>query len=132
LDLKILKRRVEMLDAVSTGLHPSAVITQLSEKYEVTERALWSDWLRREKWVPILLNLEKYAEFAEMMEQKLNAVQKAAWSIYLHASDDSARVGALKTVLESLELHRDIVQTQDFIDRLEKLEEKAKEGVFVK
>lgn len=35
MDLKILKRRVEMLDAVSTGLHPSAVIAQLSEKYEV-------------------------------------------------------------------------------------------------
>ena len=33
-----------MLDAVSTGLHPSAVVTQLAEKYDVTERALWSDW----------------------------------------------------------------------------------------
>jgi hypothetical protein len=31
-NLQILKRRVEMLDAVSTGLHPSAVIPHLSEK----------------------------------------------------------------------------------------------------
>jgi len=81
LNLKILKRRAEMLDAVSTGLHPSAVVTQLAEKYGVTERALWSDWQRRDKWVPVLLNLEKYADFAEIVEQKLNAVQKAAWSI---------------------------------------------------
>ena len=132
MNLKILKRRVEMLDAVSTGLHPSAVIIQSAEKYGVTERALWNDWERREKWVPILLNLEKYAGFTEIVEQKLNAVQKAAWSIYLHASNDSARVCALKAVLESLEIHRDLVQTQDLIDRLEKLEEKAKEGVFVK
>lgn len=44
MDLKTLKRRAEMLDAVSTGLHPSAIITQLCEKYGVTERALWSDW----------------------------------------------------------------------------------------
>ena len=121
-----------MLDAVSTGLHPSAVITQLSEKYNVSEKALWSDWLRKDKWVPLLLDLEKFAKFTSLVEQKLNAVQKAAWSIYLHASNDSARVGALKTVLESLEIHRDLVQTQDFLDRLEKLEEKAKEGVFVK
>ena len=121
-----------MLDAVSTGLHPSAVITQLADKYDITERALWNDWLRRDKWISLLLNLEKYAEFTEMIEQKLNAVQKAAWSVYLKASNDNARVGALRTVLESLEIHRDLVQTQDFIDRLEKLEEKAKGGVFVK
>ena len=33
-----------MLDAVSTGLHPSAVIVQLAEKCGVSERCLWSDW----------------------------------------------------------------------------------------
>ena len=132
MNLTILKRRVEMLDAVSTGLHPSAVIAQLSEKYDMSEKALWSDWLRRNKWVPVLLELEKYSDFTGMIEQKLNAAQKAAWSIYLKASNDSARVGALRVVLESLEIHREIVQTQDFIDRLEKLEAKAKGGVFVK
>jgi len=116
-----------MLDAVSTGLHPSAVVAQLAEKYGVTERALWSDWQRREKWVPVLLNLEKYAEFTDVIEQKLNAVQKAAWSIYLKASNDSARVGALRTILEALEIHRDIVQTRDIIDRLGKLEESVQE-----
>jgi len=118
-----------MLDAVSTGLHPSAVVSQLAEKYGVTERALWSDWQRREKWVPILLDLEKYAEFTDVIEQKLGAVQKAAWSIYLKASNDSARVGALRTILEALEIHRDIVQTRDIIDRLGRLEESVQEQV---
>jgi len=127
LDLKILKRRAEMLDAVSTGLHPSAVVAQLAEKYGVTERALWSDWQRREKWVPVLLNLEKYAEFTDVIEQKLGAVQKAAWSIYLKASNDNARVGALRTILEALGIHRDIVQTRDIIERLGKLEESVQE-----
>ena len=47
LDFKLLKRRAEMLDAVSTGLHPAAVIGQLAEKYGVSERCLWSDWERR-------------------------------------------------------------------------------------
>ena len=125
MNLRILKRRVEMLDAVSTGLHPSAVIGQLAEKYGVSERALWSDWQRRARWVPVLLDLERYAEFTEVVGQKLNAVQKAAWSIYLQASNDSARVGALRTVLEALEIHRDIVQTRDVIERLGKLEEIA-------
>jgi len=58
-NLRLLRRRTEVLDAVCIGLHPSAVISQLAEKYGVSEKALWSDWLRREKVVPLLLELEK-------------------------------------------------------------------------
>ena len=47
-----------------------------AERYGVTERALWSDWQRRERWVPVLLDLEKYARFTEVLGQKLNAIQK--------------------------------------------------------
>jgi len=126
-NLRILRRRAEMLDAVCTGLHPSAVISQLAEKYGVSEKALWSDWLRRDKWVPFLLELEKFSDFSGMVVERLNGVQKAAWSIYLKASNDSARVGALRTVLEALEIHRDIVQVQGLLDRLGKLEEAAEE-----
>ena len=127
MNLQILRRRAEMLDAVCTGLHPSAVISQLAEKYGVSEKALWSDWLRRENWVPFLLELEKFSDFSGMVVERLNGVQKAAWSIYLKASNDSARVGALRTVLEALEIHRDIVQTMDVLDRLDRLEEVAKD-----
>ena len=92
-----------MLDAVSTGLHPSAVVAQLAEKYSVTERALWSDWQRREKWVPVLLSLEKYAGFAEMVEQKLNAVQsKRMRRRYLEPD----RRGMLKTDRFLRDLHQ--------------------------
>jgi uncharacterized protein YjcR len=65
-----------MLDAVSTGLNPS-VVAQLAEKYGVSERCLWSDWQRREKWVSLLLSLEKYSGFADMVGQKLNACMKS-------------------------------------------------------
>jgi len=123
LNLKLLKRRAEMLDAVSTGLHPSAVVGQLAGKYGVSERCLWSDWERRAKWVPVVLDLEKFAGFGDEVREKLNAVQKAAWSIYLKASNDNARVGALRTVLEALEVHGEIVQTAEVIERLTKLEE---------
>ena len=116
-----------MLDAVSTGLHPSAVIGQLAGKYQVSERCLWSDWERRAQWVPVLLGLEKYAGFCETIEQKLNAAQKAAWSVYMGASNDNARVGALRAVLESLEIHGSLVQTKELLERLCELEDVAKE-----
>jgi hypothetical protein len=129
LNLRLLKRRVELLDAVSSGLHPAAVVGQLAEKYGVSERCLWSDWQRRSKWVPVILNLEKFGDFSEIVDQKLNAVERAAWSIYLKASNDNARVGALRTVLEALELRSDIVQTEgvlERLDRLDRLEELAR------
>jgi hypothetical protein len=86
LDLKNLKRRVELLDAVSTGLHPSVVVAQLAEKYNLSERALWSNWERCGKWVPLLLGLEKYAGFFDELGHKQNIVQKTASSVYLQAT----------------------------------------------
>lgn len=132
MNLKLLKRRVEMLDTVNRGFHPSVVVGQLVEKYGVSERCLWSDWERRETWVPALLGLEKFAGFAESFETKLNAVQKAAWSIYVHADNDNARVGALKVVLDSLEVHSDIVLSRDILSRLEHVEELAEKKALEK
>jgi len=132
LNLKLLKRRAEMLDAFNKGFHPSVVVGQLVEKYGVSERCLWSDWERREKWVPALLGLEKFAGFADSIEAKLNAVQKAAWGIYVHADNDNARVGALKVVLDSLEVHSNTVLARDIIERLEHVEELAEKRVLEK
>ena len=92
MELKLLERRAEMLDAVSNGLHPAAVVGQLAEKYGVSERALWSDWERRAKWVPVLLGLEKYAGFVEVVEQKLNAVQKLRLPILRKTNTKKAKM----------------------------------------
>ena len=81
MNLQLLKRRAEMLDAVSTGLHPSAVIGQLAEKYDVSEKALWSDWLRREKWVPFLLELEKFSDFSGIVIERLNGNNSSLYTI---------------------------------------------------
>lgn len=120
-----MKRRAEMLDTVSKGFHPADVISQLAEKYAVTERCLWSDWSRREKWVPELMGSEKFSGFAEAIESKLNAVQKAAWSLYLRSENDNARVGALKLVLDSVNVHSNTVLTREIVSRLEHVEELA-------
>ncbi len=125
MDLELLKRRTEMLDTVCKGFHISEVISHLAEKYEVTEKCLWSDWERREKWIPMLLSMEKYAEFADAMETRLNAVQKAAWSTYTRATNDSAKVGALRLVLDSLEVHSNAVLSRNILERLERVEELA-------
>ena len=129
MDVKVLKRRAEMLDMVCKGFHPVVVISQLSEKYSVSESCLWSDWKRRKKWVPIILGLEKYSGFAEVIESKLNAVEKAAWSLFLRSDNDSARVGALKVILDSLEGYSNAVLSREIVSRLERVEELAEKKV---
>ena len=114
-----------MLDTVSKGFHPSVVISQMAEKYEVSERCLWSDWERRENWVSIIMGFDKYAGFVEAAEGKLNAVQKAAWTMYSRASSDNARIGALKILLESLELQSNTVLSKEILDRLQQVEDFA-------
>ena len=123
--LSLIKRRVEMLDTISKGFHLSAVISELSGKYKVKEATLYTDWERREKWMPILMSLEKYAEFTEAIESKLNAVQRAAWSLYSKADNDSAKVGALHVVLDSLEIFSNTVLSREILVRLENIEELA-------
>lgn len=48
MNLELLKRRAEMLDAVSTGLHPSAVVSQLTGECRVSE--WWSETIRIRGW----------------------------------------------------------------------------------
>ena len=98
MDLKLLKRRTEMLDMVNSCYHPSAFIGQMAQNYGVSERCLWSDWQRRSKWAPLLLGMDRYASFEDVAESKLNALQKAAWRIYVQSDNPNARVGALKVV----------------------------------
>ncbi len=123
--LNFVKRRVEMLDDITKGFHLSMVVPQLAEKYHVSEVCLYKDWERRGQWIPVLMGLDKFAEFTDVIESKLNAVQRAAWSLYLRADNDSARVGALKVVLDSLEIYSNTVLSKQVLERLERVEKLA-------
>jgi hypothetical protein len=127
LNCNLLKRRAKMLEMVNKGFHLVDVVTALAEKYHVSQKSLWSDWDRREHWVPILLNLEKYGKFDQVLESKYSAVQKAAWGISARADSDSARVGALRVVLDSLDAQGSAILSREVVSRLDSIEAKKKE-----
>ena len=122
MDLTVIKRRAEMLDMVCKNFHPAFAVSQLALKYHVSEGILWNDWSRRKKWVPIILALAQYSGFAETMESKVNAVEKAAWMIFHSGDNDSAKVGALNVVLKSLNTYNNTVVSSLTLSRLEHLE----------
>lgn len=122
---KVLDRKVKMLKAVIRGVPLSSVVHQLASEYDISERGLWNDWSRRDKWLPCLLELERIGDFIELMKVNFREVQTAAWRVYHDARKDNARIGAFRTTLEALGVHRDIIQTKDVIGRLSRLEEIA-------
>jgi len=123
LNLELFNRRAEMLDTVCKGFQPVVVVNQLAKKYNISEKTLWNDWGRREKWVPILLASRHFSGFAETQGAKVTLVEKGAWSIFHNGNNDNAKVGALKIILKSVEAHGNIVLSSDVLSRIEKIEQ---------
>ena len=118
-----------MLEFVNKGVHPAAAVSQLSQKYHVSESCLWSDWQRRRKWALQLKNAEHYDDFLKEQISKIDTVQKSAWAISYKAEGDSARVGALNTVLKGIELTCNLQVNSEILSRVKHVEDElAKMG----
>lgn len=111
-----------MLDNICKGFQLAAVVSQLATKYHISEKTLWSDWERRGKWAPAILALQHYSGFAEMQGTKVTLVEKGAWSIFHNGNNDSAKVGALKLILESIETRCNILLSSEVLSRIERIE----------
>ncbi len=120
---KLLKRRLTMLELKTKGVRISDIVAQLARDYSVSEQCLWSDWRRRAKWMPELLDLEKYGDCADVAEVKMSSVERAAWRIVVNCDNPSAQVGALKLITESVKTQIDILAYKDLQKRLGKVEE---------
>lgn len=106
--IRIWDRRVEMLRQALQGIRPSAIIRSIQANDElnvgVSDSTLWDDWTKREKWMPVLLRIrEDVAElpiseaFAGLLEAR-----RLAFNLYIRASNDFAKVGALREIRENI------------------------------
>lgn len=116
-----------MLEARSKGIRIATIIEQMAPKYGVSERCLWTDWMRKDTWVQGLLDLEKYASFTDMLALNANAILTAAWQVLYNADGDNAKVGALNVLCRIVEDQEDTFkdrEDREVRERLESLEEK--------
>ncbi len=111
-----------MLDNICKGFQLAAVISQLATKYHVSEKTLWSDYERRGKWAPVIFALQHFSGFAEMQGTKVTLVEKGAWSIFHNGDNDSSKVGALKVILDSVEVRCNILLSCEVLSRIERIE----------
>lgn len=82
-----------------------AVMTQLSEDYDVAENTLWQDWYRRDKWLPLMLQLDQEDAkkwFGDLFAMIMEA-RNAFWSIYQKTDNPFAKIQAVEKAVKIAE-----------------------------
>ena len=95
---KILERRLQMLDMSFSGLRCSQWIPTLARDYRVSESAIWSDWGRRETWLPKIIQLDRSALKMSELFARLEKALTRVYSLMLTSPNESVRIGASRTV----------------------------------
>jgi len=132
---KILERRLEMLDYSFSGLRCSEWIPKIAVKYGVTESCIWSDWSRREAWLPKLVQLDKSSLKMGELIGRLERAMTRAYSLMMTTTNESVRIGATRTVGSLSKTMFEIGSQagfypsllRDVLEKLSKLEEELKE-----
>lgn len=122
--IRIWDRRVEMLRQALQGIRPSAIVRSIQANTDlnvgVSDSTLWDDWTKREEWMPVLLRIrEDVAElpiseaFAGLLEAR-----RLAFNLYLRASNDFAKVGALREIRENIKTELTLRQSMGLIPKV--------------
>jgi hypothetical protein len=91
-----------MLRFHSRGLKLVDYIEKLMKKHDCSRRALEQDFSRRREWIPKILLLDNSENLVNELMLTLHEARNAAWRVFHESDNDSARVGALKLLNESI------------------------------
>lgn len=108
------ERRKQMVNAYSQGYSFSDFADKVCEKFGVSYEALRSDWNRRKKWMPQLVQIDdKGMRVANLMLQ-IRAIQNEAWTAYRAAmanKNHNAAVGAIEKLIRIVKHEVEICQS---------------------
>lgn len=126
--MNTVERRLEILNMEGSGFSKAEIVKELSVKGDVSERAVYKDFERRDKWQPLLTADKQVHRIINLYEQ---IYRKAALK-YLSSKNENVQLGALKIMFETVKQLEEILVLPELVGRLKTLEVKAKGGVFVK
>lgn len=95
------KRRLELLKMEGSGFNQTEIVKELSEKFQCTKRTVYYDYQRRTYWQPQLLELDNQKLMFLKAVNRVEQIYRKASFIHLATANDSAKVGALKVMLDS-------------------------------
>jgi hypothetical protein len=91
--------RLELLKKVGEGNTKRETVKYLVNKFGITEQTAYYHFRTRDKWLSQYCDFNK--DFVFQVQQRFNHVYREASFQYLHAKEDNARIGYLRTMLEA-------------------------------
>lgn len=126
--LELFGRRKRMLELHYAGLNPAKIVETVAQKYDVNKKTVERDWNRRDTWEKLIwAAVDAKTDFKKLLNY-LTLAEEAAYNLSKTATPDFAKVGALKTLIETVARHIELQQSLGILhkepERLE-IEQKA-------
>lgn len=114
---KLLQRRQDMWDHHLTGARPSVFIPKLAVAYNVKEETLWVDWGKKKNWSALLFQLENSKAILKHRLYELQRAKQKCFHLMETADNGSAKVGAIKQLIEIIKLEIQIYQSVGWLHK---------------
>ena len=85
-----------MVKRRAVGISLAEVVKELATEYQVSQRALYHDWMIRKKWLKILLEIGDPETFFLDLVSSHKEIYRWASLEYLKGDNSNARIGALR------------------------------------
>ena len=117
MDREILERRKETLRNALMGEKTTAWVRKLADKYNVTERAIWEDWRKREEWIDKVYSSQDAVLAAKDLLAEKRTAREEAWKLYKNAENTTQKAQALKIIDRSTKEHINLLQSLGELER---------------
>lgn len=94
--------RLELLKKQGEGYSKAKTVKHLTEKFHITSSGAYYHFETLSKWSSQYLDFENVKDFQFNILNQLNHVNREASFQYVHAQNDNAKIGYLRTRLEAL------------------------------
>lgn len=98
----------------------SDFVSQLSEKYGLKPDTVERDWHRRNKWLPVLAQVEDKKFHINKIVMRIRAIMEACWETYRSArtvKNSNAMVGAVEKLIRVSQHEVDIMQSLGILSK---------------
>ena len=95
------ERRLELLKMEGIGVSQPEIVKELSQKYQVSPRAIHYDFEHRAQWQPCLLQLKDKNRIAQKIINRYEQIYQRAAFKHVTSQNENVQVGALKVMLEA-------------------------------
>jgi len=125
-EVRAVRRRLELLKLEGLGFSPLEIVTELSQKHECSRRTVYRDFENRDQWQPELLNVKNHTQILMRIVNRYEQIYREASLRLLTGTQEATQLGALNIMLKANGKICEVAVLPDILNRLNELEEKAK------